>query len=73
MVEGEVAAVADPRLRGNVRPEEVERACWVACWCIQDQEAQRPTMAQVVQALEGAVQVNAPPVPRALQHLVTLT
>ncbi|VAI91801.1 unnamed protein product [Triticum turgidum subsp. durum] len=70
VVEGEVAAVADPRLRGNVRPEEVERACWVACWCIQDQEAQRPTMAQVVQALEGAVQVNAPPVPRALQHLV---
>ncbi|VAI91800.1 unnamed protein product [Triticum turgidum subsp. durum] len=72
VMEGEVGAVADPRLRGNVSPEELERACWVACWCIQDQEGQRPTMAQVVQALEGAVQVHAPPVPRALQHLVTL-
>ncbi|RCV23974.1 hypothetical protein SETIT_5G048200v2 [Setaria italica] len=66
-----VAAVADPRLRGDVSEEEVERACRVACWCIQDQEEHRPTMAQVVQALEGVVDVHVPPVPRALQHLAT--
>ncbi|CAM0944376.1 unnamed protein product [Alopecurus aequalis] len=72
VVEGEVGAVADPRLRGDVREEELERACRVACWCIQDQEAHRPTMAQVVQALEGVVHVQAPPMPRGLQHLATL-
>jgi serine/threonine protein kinase len=73
VVEGDVGAVADPRLRADVSEEELERACRVACWCIQDQEAHRPTMAQVVQALEGVVQVHAPPVPRGLQHLVSLT
>ncbi|CAM0902154.1 unnamed protein product [Alopecurus aequalis] len=72
VVEGGVGAVADPR-RGDVREEELERACRVACWCIQDEEAHRPTMAQVVQALEGVVDVHAPPVPRGLQHLATLT
>ncbi|KAM0831371.1 hypothetical protein ACQ4PT_065590 [Festuca glaucescens] len=73
VVEGEVGPMADPRLRGDVQEEELERACRVACWCIQDQEAHRPTMAQVMQALEGAVHVHAPPVPRWLHHLVTLT
>uniref|UniRef100_A0A8R7R5L0 Receptor-like serine/threonine-protein kinase n=2 Tax=Triticum urartu TaxID=4572 RepID=A0A8R7R5L0_TRIUA len=73
VLEGEVGAVADPRLRGEVMSEELERACRVACWCIQDEEEQRPTMAQVVQALEGAVHIQVPPVPRTLQHLVTLT
>ncbi|KAK1602805.1 hypothetical protein QYE76_037780 [Lolium multiflorum] len=61
IVEGEVGAVADPRLRGDVSEEELERACRVACWCIQDQEEHCPTMAQVVQALEGVVHVHAPP------------
>ena len=70
VVEGQVGAVADPRLHGEVMPEELERACRVACWCIQDEEAHRPTMAQVVQALEGALHVHVPPVPRALQRLV---
>ncbi|RCV23747.1 hypothetical protein SETIT_5G030600v2 [Setaria italica] len=73
VVEGDTAAVADPRLRGDVGKGELERACRVACWCIQDQDDHRPTMAQVVQALEGVVDVYVPPVPRALQHLATLT
>ncbi|KAL6626438.1 hypothetical protein ACP70R_030164 [Stipagrostis hirtigluma subsp. patula] len=72
VAEGNTAAVADPRLRGDVSEEELERACRVACWCIQDQEAHRPSMAQVVQALEGVVDVSVPPVPRALQHLASL-
>ncbi|KAE8771316.1 putative serine/threonine-protein kinase receptor [Hordeum vulgare] len=66
---GEAGAVADPRLRGDVRGEELERACRVACWCIQDEEAHRPAMAQVVQALEGVVHVDMPPMPRMLQNL----
>jgi serine/threonine protein kinase len=73
VAEGDTAAVADARLRGDVSENELERACRVACWCIQDQEAHRPAMAQVVQALEGVVDVDMPPVPRALQHLATLT
>ncbi|CAL4950143.1 unnamed protein product [Urochloa decumbens] len=74
LAEGDDAAavVVDPRLHGDVREGELERACRVACWCIQDQEEHRPTMAQVVQALEGVVVVQVPPVPGALQHLATL-
>ncbi|PNT67417.1 hypothetical protein BRADI_3g27197v3 [Brachypodium distachyon] len=70
VAEGEVGAVADPRLRGDVSEEQLERACRTACWCIQDQEEHRPTMAQVVQALEGVIPVHMPPMPRALQNLV---
>ncbi|CAL4950199.1 unnamed protein product [Urochloa decumbens] len=73
VAEGDTAAVADPRLHGNVSEGELERACRVACWCIQDQEAHRPTMAQVLQALEGVVDVYAPPVPQTLQHLTSLS
>ncbi|KAF7097896.1 hypothetical protein CFC21_099677 [Triticum aestivum] len=71
IVERKVGELADPRLRGQVRLEELERACRVACWCIQDEEALRPTMAQVVQVLEGMVHVHVPPVPRVLQHIVS--
>ncbi|TVU20748.1 hypothetical protein EJB05_30343, partial [Eragrostis curvula] len=73
VVEGDTAAVADARLHGDVSELELQRACRVACWCIQDQEAHRPTMAQIVQALEGVVDVQLPPVPRVLQHLASLT
>ncbi|KAF7097912.1 hypothetical protein CFC21_099694 [Triticum aestivum] len=71
VLKGDVSAVADPRLSGEVVLEELRRACTVACWCTQDQEGQRRTMAQVVQALEGTIHVQAPPVPRVLQQLVT--
>ncbi|KAM3213877.1 hypothetical protein ACQJBY_066361 [Aegilops geniculata] len=71
VLEGDISSLADPRLNGEVVLEELRRACTVACWCIQDQEGQRPTMAQVVQALEGTIHVQAPPVPRVLQQLVT--
>ncbi|PUZ59426.1 hypothetical protein GQ55_4G040200 [Panicum hallii var. hallii] len=57
----------DERLHGDVDPRELERACRVACWCVQDDEARRPTMEQVVQALEGVVAVDVPPVPTSLQ------
>ncbi|KAJ6975712.1 G-type lectin S-receptor-like serine/threonine-protein kinase [Populus alba x Populus x berolinensis] len=65
--DGEMLSLLDQRLEGNADLEELTRICKVACWCIQDDEAQRPSMGQVVQILEGVVNVNPPPVPRSLQ------
>jgi serine/threonine protein kinase len=65
--EGELEGLVDARLGGDVNSAEVERACRVACWCIQDEEGARPAMATVVQVLEGLVEVNVPPVPRSLK------
>ncbi|XP_066378494.1 G-type lectin S-receptor-like serine/threonine-protein kinase At2g19130 [Miscanthus floridulus] len=62
-----LVALLDERLEGDADPRELERACRVACWCVQDYEAHRPTMEQVVQALEGVVAVNVPPIPTSLQ------
>ncbi|MQM14832.1 hypothetical protein Taro_047768 [Colocasia esculenta] len=50
--------------------EELRRACRVACWCIQENEGERPSMGQVVQMLEGVVEVEMPPVPRLLENHV---
>lgn len=66
--EGEaLVGLLDERLRGDADEEELDRACRVACWCVQDDEAHRPTMEQVVQALEGVVTVDVPPIPTSLQ------
>ncbi|CAL9192753.1 unnamed protein product [Musa hybrid cultivar] len=69
VIEGNVLSLLDPRLNANADLTELERACKVACWCIQDDEAHRPSMAQVVQILEGALEVEVAPIPRALQVL----
>lgn len=42
------------------------RECEVVCWCIQDDEAHRPSMSEVVQILEGITEVNLPPILRFL-------
>ncbi|GLT87004.1 hypothetical protein SLE2022_051090 [Rubroshorea leprosula] len=67
---GDVLSLLDPRLDGNANVEELSRICKVACWCIQDDETQRPSMGQVVQILEGVLDVNVPPSPRSLQVYV---
>jgi serine/threonine protein kinase len=54
--EGELQDLFDTQLGCNVDAAEVERACKVACWCIQDEEGARPSMATVVQVLEGLVE-----------------
>ncbi|GJN39149.1 hypothetical protein PR202_gb28248 [Eleusine coracana subsp. coracana] len=65
--EGEpLVGLLDERLNGDVDERELDRACRVACWCVQDDEADRPTMEQVVQALEGVVAVDVPPIPTSL-------
>ena len=66
---GDVKSLVDPRVHGDFNLEEAERVCKVACWCIQDEELDRPTMGQVVQILEGLVEITMPPIPRLLQAI----
>ncbi|XP_020095944.1 G-type lectin S-receptor-like serine/threonine-protein kinase At2g19130 [Ananas comosus] len=70
VIEGDEKCLLDSRLGGEADLEEVKRASRVACWCIQDAEIDRPTMGQVVQILEGVLEVNVPRIPRSLQHLM---
>ncbi|KAG1368495.1 G-type lectin S-receptor-like serine/threonine-protein kinase [Cocos nucifera] len=70
VIEGDIFSLLDNRLNGAADIEEVTRVCRVACWCIQESEAHRPTMGQVVQILEGVLEVSMPPLPRALQLLM---
>ncbi|KAL6659772.1 hypothetical protein ACP70R_002601 [Stipagrostis hirtigluma subsp. patula] len=69
LVNGDTASLVDTNLHGDVNLEEFERVCKVACWCIQENEYDRPTMAEVVQFLEGLLEVDMPPVPRLLNAL----
>ncbi|GLJ15657.1 hypothetical protein SUGI_0257540 [Cryptomeria japonica] len=52
--------------------EEVRRACVVAFLCIQEDEEVRPSMRQVVQMLEGKMELQTPQIPssavRPAQH-----
>jgi serine/threonine protein kinase len=68
--EGDVMCLLDRRLDGNADAEQLEKACRIACWCIQDAEDHRPMMGQVVHMLEGVTDVEVPPVPRSLQYFV---
>ncbi|VAI36000.1 hypothetical protein VPH35_092166 [Triticum aestivum] len=63
---GDVKSLVDPRLNGEFSLEEAERVCKVACWCIQDNEFDRPTMGEVVRVLEGLQEIDAPSMPRLL-------
>ncbi|KAJ4980839.1 hypothetical protein NE237_031676 [Protea cynaroides] len=65
----EILSLLDHRLEGNADLAELNRACKVACWCIQDEDVDRPSMGQVVQILEGIVDVKPPPIPWSLQNL----
>uniref|UniRef100_J3MGY9 Receptor-like serine/threonine-protein kinase n=1 Tax=Oryza brachyantha TaxID=4533 RepID=J3MGY9_ORYBR len=71
--EGEVAGLLDERLDGEADLRELDRACRVACWCVQDEEANRPAMEQVVQALEGVISFDVPPVPVSLKRPIAIS
>ncbi|XP_062090368.1 G-type lectin S-receptor-like serine/threonine-protein kinase SD2-2 [Humulus lupulus] len=71
IIEGNVAAVIDHRLGGAYDVDQARRVALVAVWCIQDDEAIRPTMGTVVKMLEGLVEVTVPPSPKLLQALVS--
>jgi len=67
ILDGDVRSLLDTRLCGDANLKEVEIACKIACWCIQEDEFDRPTMSEVVQILEGLLEINIPPMPRLLQ------
>uniref|UniRef100_A0ACD5XH33 Uncharacterized protein n=1 Tax=Avena sativa TaxID=4498 RepID=A0ACD5XH33_AVESA len=62
--QADVGSLVDPQLHGDFDMEQVERVCKVACWCIQDNEADRPTMGEVVLVLQGLQEIDMPPMPR---------
>ncbi|KAL6992949.1 hypothetical protein U1Q18_011064 [Sarracenia purpurea var. burkii] len=52
--------LADPRLEGRVKSEEVEELVRVALCCVQEEPALRPSMCNVVGMLEGGLTVGMP-------------
>ncbi|KAJ1261298.1 hypothetical protein BS78_09G018000 [Paspalum vaginatum] len=68
--EGDVGSLVDPQLQGDFDLTEVDRVCKIACWCIQDNEDHRPTMAEVVRCLEGLQELDMPPMPRILAAII---
>ncbi|KAG8081414.1 hypothetical protein GUJ93_ZPchr0007g4030, partial [Zizania palustris] len=64
--EGDVRSLVDPCLHDDFNLDEAERVCKVACWCIQDDELDRPTMGEVVRLLEGLQELDMPPMPGLL-------
>jgi hypothetical protein len=68
--EGNMLSLLDDRLEGNANVKELDIACRVACWCIQDMEKDRPSMGQVVRMLEGVVNTEIPPIPSSFENLM---
>ncbi|XP_047089844.1 G-type lectin S-receptor-like serine/threonine-protein kinase At2g19130 [Lolium rigidum] len=68
---GDAVRLLDERVAKDADMKELERVCRVACWCIQDEEGDRPTMGLVVQQLEGVADVALPPIPSRLYMLAT--
>ena len=66
---GDVGSLVDHKLHGDFNLKEAERACKIACWCIQDNELDRPMMGDVLQILEGLIELDIPPMPRLLQAI----
>jgi hypothetical protein len=69
LLNGGVGSLVDASLGGDVNLDDVERVCRVACWCVQDNEYDRPTMVEVVQFLEGLSEPDMPPMPRLLHAI----
>lgn len=61
--EGKIIEAVDQRLveAGDIDERQVKRLVYVALWCIQEKAKLRPSMAQVVEMLEGRVTVDEPP------------
>ncbi|XP_077210541.1 S-domain-2 5 [Tasmannia lanceolata] len=61
MEEGKLKEILDSKLLFNEHDERVFTAIKVALWCIQEDMHLRPSMAKVVQMLEGLSDVPQPP------------
>lgn len=61
--EGKLVEVVDSRLlqNGDIDEREVKTLVYVALWCIQENARLRPSMAHVVEMLDGRVVVEEPP------------
>ncbi|XP_061347104.1 probable receptor-like protein kinase At5g20050 [Gastrolobium bilobum] len=61
--EGKFMEIVDHRLleSGGVDEREVRTLVYVALWCVQERPRLRPSMAQVVDMLEGRLRVEVPP------------
>ncbi|XP_010249992.1 PREDICTED: probable receptor-like protein kinase At5g20050 [Nelumbo nucifera] len=66
--EGKLLEVVDERLmqEGMIDEREVRVLVYVALWCIQERDKLRPTMARVVEMLEGRVVIDRPPEPEMI-------
>ncbi|KAK8493089.1 hypothetical protein V6N13_032259 [Hibiscus sabdariffa] len=63
---GNVEGIVDAKLvNQDVDMEQITRAIQVSFWCIQEQPSQRPMMGKVVQMLEGVMDIERPPAPKA--------
>lgn len=63
---GNVGSIVDKKLgETQLDMDQVTRAIQVSFWCIQEQPSQRPMMGKVVQMLEGIMQIEKPPAPKA--------
>ncbi|KAK4255415.1 hypothetical protein QN277_008418 [Acacia crassicarpa] len=67
---GDVLDLLDPSLERNADIDELTRIIKLASWCVQDEESHRPSTGQIVQILEGVLDVNLPPIPRSLRLFV---
>ncbi|XP_031373218.1 G-type lectin S-receptor-like serine/threonine-protein kinase SD2-5 [Punica granatum] len=68
MEEGKLREVLDSSLKIDERDERVLRVIKVALWCVQEDMSLRPSMAKVVQMLEGVSPVPQPPICSALAY-----
>ncbi|KAH7675770.1 S-receptor-like serine/threonine-protein kinase protein, partial [Dioscorea alata] len=69
LMEGDILSLLNENLTQDTNMEELTRVCKVACWCIQENEAHRPSMGMVVLMLEGVMEVKLAPVPPFLALL----
>lgn len=59
--QGHLEQLVDGRLRGSVSDDKIIEVVRIALWCIQEDTLSRPSMARVVQMLEGNVRVGELP------------
>ncbi|XP_030488313.2 G-type lectin S-receptor-like serine/threonine-protein kinase At1g34300 [Cannabis sativa] len=64
---GNIRNIVDKRLvvDEDIDMDQVMRAVQVSFWCIQEQPSHRPMMGKVVQMLEGIMEIERPPAPKA--------
>lgn len=72
--QGKLMEVVDERLiKAGVSEREVRIVVYVALWCIREEAQLRPSMAQVVDMLQGRVDIEAPPLETEMLILDLMT